>query len=210
MIRAFIPNYDAEAARLSAFAPSGWVLAFNLTPFGPKLMDNTFPKKWQEIYGQGPTFQHDPVWKWIAQTSDSMIRWSEITIPDELNILAAARSHGLVYGAAFQSKIGGKQSFLSVSRKDREFLDAEMSEMSAKFTLWSNLLDNDAGLTPNERAVLFLLRDGLSQTEVAAKLNVSLPTIKARLKQIHAKLGATNTTQAVAMATVMDQLKHLS
>ncbi|AWX92611.1 hypothetical protein DPM13_03670 [Paracoccus mutanolyticus] len=51
---------EQEAARLSELAPSGWVLAFNYTPFGPELMDSTFPQSWQQVYGTGSIFMHDP------------------------------------------------------------------------------------------------------------------------------------------------------
>jgi len=203
VLKQMLPNFEQEAARLSELAPSGWVLAFNYTPFGPELMHSTFPKSWQEAYSKGAIFMHDPVLTWITSTPEGMIRWSEIRHSDPYNILSAARSHGLSFGVAFSRKLHGKQSFLSAARKDREFLDVEMAEMGAKFSFWTNLLHNNAGLTEDERIVLALSRDGLSQTEVAQELGLSLATIKVRLKRTHLKLNATNTTHAVAIAVTL-------
>lgn len=203
VLKQMLPNYEQEAGRLNDLAPSGWVLAFNYTPFGPELMDSTFPANWQKAYGTGSVFMHDPVLKWIVGTEDGMTRWSEIRHSDPYNIMSAARSHGLSYGAAFARKLHEKQSFLSAARRDREFSDAEMAEMATKFSFWTNLLHNNAGLTEEERVVLALSRDGLSQSDVAAHLNLSLATIKARLKRTHLKLNATNTTHAVAIAVTL-------
>lgn len=203
MLKQMLPNYHEEARRLTDLAPSGWVLAFNYTPFGPELMDSTFPAMWQEAYGKGSVFMHDPVLKWIVGTEEGMTRWSEIRDPDPYNILSAARSHGLSFGAAFTRKLHGKQSFLSAARRDREFLDVEMAEMNTKFSFWTNLLHDNAGLSEDERTVLALSRDGLSQSDVAAHLGLSLATIKARLKRAHLKLHATNTTHAVAIAVTL-------
>jgi LuxR family maltose regulon positive regulatory protein len=55
-------------------------------------------------------------------------------------------------------------------------------------------------LTDREIAIVEQLAKGLSNEEIADKLFISVHTVRSHLRNIHAKLGATNRTQAVALA----------
>ncbi len=55
-------------------------------------------------------------------------------------------------------------------------------------------------LTPREREVLALLVKGLSNSEIAGRLNVSHATAKAHVSNILAKLGVSNRAEAIALA----------
>ena len=60
-------------------------------------------------------------------------------------------------------------------------------------------------LSPREREVLSLLTGGLTKGEIAARLFVSLSTVKTHVSSIIAKLGVATRTEAVAIA-VREQL----
>ena len=59
--------------------------------------------------------------------------------------------------------------------------------------------DPDCPLTPREVEVLRLLREGLTAVEIADRLAVTPRTTRAHIEAIKTRLGAANTTQAVAL-----------
>jgi DNA-binding NarL/FixJ family response regulator len=54
-------------------------------------------------------------------------------------------------------------------------------------------------LTPREDEVLSLIGDGLSNTEIAARLFVGVTTVKTHINAIFAKLGVRDRSQAIAL-----------
>lgn len=58
--------------------------------------------------------------------------------------------------------------------------------------------DPFAGLTPRERELLAALAGGLTNAQIAGKLDISLNTVKFHLKNLYDKLGVSNRAQAVA------------
>ncbi|MFA5377180.1 MAG: LuxR C-terminal-related transcriptional regulator [Dehalococcoidia bacterium] len=55
-------------------------------------------------------------------------------------------------------------------------------------------------LTPRQIEILELVRDGLTNKEIASKLEVAEASIKCHITNIHVKLNARDRTQAVVIA----------
>jgi two-component system, NarL family, response regulator LiaR len=60
--------------------------------------------------------------------------------------------------------------------------------------------DLGADLSERERQVLALLVEGLSNQEIAARLVISMPTVKSHVSSILSKLRASSRTEAVSLA----------
>ena len=52
--------------------------------------------------------------------------------------------------------------------------------------------------TPREVEILYLMSEGLTNQEIAARLYLSLHTVKSHARNIFAKLGVGSRTQAIA------------
>jgi LuxR family maltose regulon positive regulatory protein len=63
-------------------------------------------------------------------------------------------------------------------------------------------------LSEREREVLQRIAEGLTNQEVAARLYLSVHTVKVHARNIYAKLGVTNRTQAVAKGRALGILPH--
>ncbi len=71
-------------------------------------------------------------------------------------------------------------------------------------------LDRLESLTPRQRDVLELLREGKSNKNIARELDMQESTVKVHVRQIMRKLGAANRTQAALQATLSAPRPELS
>jgi DNA-binding NarL/FixJ family response regulator len=58
-----------------------------------------------------------------------------------------------------------------------------------------------SSLTPREREILALLGEGLSNRAIAARLTLSLNTVRTHVQTVLTKLGAHSRLEAVSVAT---------
>jgi len=78
----------------------------------------------------------------------------------------------------------------------RRLMDRAVAESGTKDKARAAL----AGLTPREREVVLGIAQGETNAEIAARLYMSVATVKAHITHILTKLGATNRTQIALLA----------
>jgi len=180
-------------------ATSGFVLALNVSWFGPEFLQSEYPAKWREIYEESGYFMLDPIYHWTVMNTGK-VRWSEVNYPDIRSVGKQAAEFGLVYGATVCQKHDGRKSFLSAARPDREFTDAEIDRFDVLLTKWSNVVIERPVLSEAELVTLRWLRDGLDQNQIADTLEVSVSTVKKRLSGVRRKFKAATVAEALAIA----------
>jgi DNA-binding NarL/FixJ family response regulator len=64
----------------------------------------------------------------------------------------------------------------------------------------NNFFINAKPLSKRETEILLLIKDGLSNPEIASKLELSIKTVENHTRNLFIKLGAKNRTEAVVIA----------
>lgn len=121
--------------------------------------------------------------------------------------LSSFFDHDLVQGAMQAGAIG----YLVKGGSRKELVDAIRAAYSGRSSLANEAVQAliqdskkpssvDVELTEGESLVLALLVEGLSNPQIAARQNYSVAAVKYHVSNILSKLGATNRTEAVAIA----------
>lgn len=110
-------------------AVSGSAIAFHIKLTSPELMFQTYPKAWTDIYSEKGFVMVDPIVRW-GFTETGSIRWSELSEQDEQNILKQSATYGMTYGVAIAVESDNSRSMAGYSRPDREYTDAEISQLT--------------------------------------------------------------------------------
>lgn len=82
--------------------------------------------------------------------------------------------------------------------RDRAILNALRPHLEIVRRRWEQRQAGFAGLTGRERELVLLLREGLSNQEIAERLSISAGTVRIHLQNIFEKLGVHTRTAAVA------------
>lgn len=120
-----------------------------------------------------------------------------VSASEESRVFQAASQLG---AAAFVPKSAGldemRQALGAVRDGDGWFPEAAGNEDAD--------LQRIASLTPAQRRILALIREGLLNKQIAFELDISEATVKAHITAILRKLGVVSRTQAALVATKLD------
>ena len=103
---------------------------------------------------------------------------------------------GVTRGFYFVRNAGSRD----FDERDRAVLNALRPHLEGVRRRWEQRRASAAGLTARERELLLLLRDGLTNQEIAERLVISTGTVRTHLENIFDKLGVHTRTAAVARA----------
>ncbi|WP_212524654.1 autoinducer binding domain-containing protein [Actibacterium sp. MT2.3-13A] len=188
--------------QFASLAPAGYYVALRVGFAFPVAEENRFPAPWIAAYTAQGLMPHDPVMHWVHGHSGA-IRWSEIDLPDPMNVLCQAADAGLRYGVAAScpDAAAGQRSFGLFARSDREFTATEMRVLEARLRCLHQQSLPPRNLTRAEIEALRHVKSGKPLRAIAEELGVTEGAIKQRLKNGKEKLEARNSTQAVVRAT---------
>jgi len=186
---------------VSDIATTGYYIALRVGFAFPLEEVNELPQPWVEHYTKLRFMLQDPVIRWIYSNTGA-ISWSDIDVPDPMNVMDQAQTFGLRYGVAvacFDGNADGQRSFGHFARADREFTEEEKQALYDYVLKLHLQKAPPTNLTEAELEALRMVRDGLRLKQIAFDLGVSEGAVKQRLKNAKLKLGAQTSAQAAAM-----------
>ncbi len=179
-----------------------------------------YPSHWQEFYHRNNCLTLDPVIS-TALRSAMPVVWADDLFKDHRAFWEEARTHGVRHGwtLAMHGR-SGEKGLISLSRSDVAVSTEELDEAEARLVWLSHTANSVmAGLvarehsaeaapelTKREREVLCWTAAGKTSHEVGVILGISTRTINFHVAGALTKLDATNKTQAVAKAIMLDLL----
>lgn len=188
-----------------------------VTPEGRPHVSFTYSLDWAIQYEQSEYLKDDPVirgaitqfapidWKrldWSPKRTREFLGEAVANGVGNQGLTVPIRSPGGQF-AAFTANHSANDDEWSSFRKDynRDMLLAA-HYMHLKWLEFSNAVDQKAGpdLSPRERDVLTLLGVGKSRGQIAEALRISEHTLRVYIDTARHKMGALNTTHAVALA----------
>lgn len=190
---------ELHTKQLAALAPGGFFFALHIRFAVPLLNLQTYPKAWTDRYTEEVYALRDPIIAWGFSTIGTA-RWSEIEIPDPFDILEQAKEFGMVFGAAIACGSMKSRTIASAARADREFSDAEISEIDSIIRMLHDITEPPRSLTDAQVEALRLIAEGDRHAAAAAKLGISESALKARLLGARNSLLARTTAEAIQRA----------
>ncbi|MFW8634934.1 autoinducer binding domain-containing protein [Cribrihabitans pelagius] len=182
-------------AAINQVSTAGYTLMVNFSIMGYEHFECSFHEKWKEEYDGGNYFLHDPVFQW-ALLNEGAIRWSEVALPDPVEILEKSKRYGLAFGAAFSYQTGSKRSMVFLSRHDREVTSDEMQGLNAAVTSFFNSLLPPPSLSAKELEMLRLhVQKELTYEQIANHVGLSLSAVKSSFLRMRQKFGCKSTAR---------------
>lgn len=135
------------------FAPTGYAAALHINFTTPDFLFQTYPADWLAIYSQQGLVMKDPTVLWGFENLGT-VRWSDLTALDHAGVMKEATRFGMRFGLTVAVERAGSRSIASLSRGDREFLDAELSQATEMISTLHDLTAVAQTLTDETRKIL--------------------------------------------------------
>jgi len=127
-------------------APSGYAMGLHISFTTPAYFFQSYPTPWLEHYSKSGLLMQDPTVSWCFENTGSA-RWSDLD--DPAGVLSQAAEFGMKYGIVYATRSGGSHSMSGFARPDREFTDAEIECLIARFEAMHTATIDQKALTPD-------------------------------------------------------------
>jgi len=191
--------FDRHLRRLSALAPRGYAIGLHIRFASAHMMLQTYDAAWVDRYTQRGYMMCDPLVSW-GFGCEGTARWSGLNHPDPHRILDQAAEFGLRFGVAVSHGPTSSRTIAGFAREDREFTDAEITEIARIIHILHEQSTPPDHLTQAQRKALRLIAQGCRYAEAAALLGVSESALKARLRSARERLFVRTTAEAIQRA----------
>lgn len=131
---------------VEALSPAGFAIAFHIRLTAPDFLFQTYPKDWIDIYSEKGFVVVDPTVRWGFSETGS-IRWSALHDMDDQNILKQSAVFGMAFGVTIATETDDSRSLASFSRPDREYTDAEITQLLQYVQALHDLTATKTGMT---------------------------------------------------------------
>lgn len=138
---------------LSILAPAGYALAFHIRYTTPTYLFQSYSEEWLRHYSENGLVMSDPTVHWGFE-NEGTCRWSELTQRDEAGVLEQAKTFGIQFGVTWALDLGDSRSVGSLARVDREFSDAECTDILQKMSALHTATSDLDALAPETAAAL--------------------------------------------------------
>lgn len=190
---------EALFARLTELAPEGYNFGFHIRYSRPSVVRLTYRESWSKFYSNQNFILSDPAVIW-GLTNNGARRWSEIELPDPLNVFGHAAKHGYAFGVSIGCGDAHSKTLGSAGRPDREFNDDEIKEITEAVQKLHDILDTRGKLKQHQIDALQAKEAGLTYDEICEKLDISRTALKNRFAGARRALGVKTNDEALRVA----------
>ena len=148
-------EFTSLLAELKGAFPAGFAIALHIRFTSPALLFQAYDPRWIETYSREGMVMHDPTVRWGLRNFGS-IRWEELPDTDAagMQVLQAARAHGMVHGLTVATGDTAARSVASFARSDRPATAKEMALAFDSVAALHQMTARGKGLGAQDRAAL--------------------------------------------------------
>lgn len=140
-------------AELDELCPLGFALALHIKYNAPTFLFQSFPEKWANHYSRQGFVIKDPAVRWAFENT-GQIRWRDLAQNDRTGVMEQSALFGLKYGFTSSIHNDNSRTLAGFARSDRDYLDVEMDEISARLVTLDTITAGIDVLSAHDREAL--------------------------------------------------------
>lgn len=135
--------------KLTQLCPQGYAIALHINFTTPKYLFQSYRKDWSDYYSKKGWVMHDPTVQWGFENT-GVTSWESLIPADKYGIFAEAAKYGLKFGFVCAIRSFDSSSFSSFAREDRNYCEAEISQICKLVNILHDMTLNPENLSETE------------------------------------------------------------